>query len=372
MSTHRTGGYDNTMDEANSVMDLEKDRLLLIETCDQTNHDLKERIKELHCLYHVSEVIRKSNSIELEMLPAIACLIPPAWQFPNITCARIIWNGNEFTSANFRKTAWSMTVPLIVNNKKAGSLEVYYLVKKTFFHDGPFLPEESSLLNTLADILGSSIEKKLAEERLKKSLEEKEILLRELQHRVKNNLNVIISILDLEKAKLKNTEDKDIFLNAQIRIQSMSRLYEHLYSGQNIDSIELNAYIREFTHSVFDLYDFRGYRFCFLSQSKLIQTEMARAVPLGLIVSELISNALKHAFIDSKEGSITIEISSRNNMASLTVTDNGRGLPQGFDPYTTESMGFTLIRQLTEQIEGSFTYDSQQGFSNFMICFPLG
>ncbi|MEE8359183.1 MAG: ATP-binding protein, partial [Candidatus Hydrothermarchaeales archaeon] len=129
-------------------------------------HDVTERVKELNCLYGVSRLIAESERPLDEIFQETVDLIPPSWQYPVITCARIIYKGQEFVTGNFKETPWKQSTDIISSGEKAGSVEVYYLEKKPLIDEGPFLKEERSLIDALGRQLGNITERKKAEEEL--------------------------------------------------------------------------------------------------------------------------------------------------------------------------------------------------------------
>jgi len=203
-------------------------------------------------------------------------------------------------------------------------------------------------------------ERKNAQNRLELLVKEKEILLRELQHRVKNNLNVIHSLLSFELPKLKDEEARRIFVDAQSRILSMSGIYERLYQSSDIDRVELHHYVRGFINSLYEMYVINTGDVKFVTKLEEINIDLKRAVPLGLILNELITNCLKYAFPGNKKGEIVVEIIRKDDGIRVTVSDNGTGLPEGVDPMTSTSMGFFLIQMLAEQIQAQINISSAQ------------
>ncbi len=215
-------------------------------------------------------------------------------------------------------------------------------------------------------------ERKQAEKSQKQLLDEKDVLLRELQHRVKNNLNVVYSLLGLEIRRLKDDDAKAIFLDAQSRIQAMSKIYEKLYQSNNLELLELSSYIKDFARSVFNLYLLNSKFIQLQMQIEDIKLDLKRAVPLGLILNELLSNSLKHAFPNNQAGMISISLGLYEDQLQLIVEDNGMGLPRDFNVETVSSMGFQLVRILAQQLDASFSISANtpQG-SVFRISFKV-
>jgi len=129
---------------------------------------LKERVKELDCLYGLTNIVKNKNLSIDKALQKIITLIPPAWQYPNITCARIIIDNKEYKTNNFKETKWSQVSNIILDDKKIGVLEVYYLEEKPQLDEGPFLIEERRLIDAISDLLG----KYIGESRIKEALTE--------------------------------------------------------------------------------------------------------------------------------------------------------------------------------------------------------
>ncbi len=135
---------------------------------EQICHSLGERIKELNCLYSISKLRERTDFSLEDILQAIVDLIPPAWQYPEITCARIIFNGYEFTTINYKNTRWKLTCAIMVYSETIGTLEVCYLEEKSEIDEGPFLKEERSLISAVAERIAKFIEREWAEDEIRK------------------------------------------------------------------------------------------------------------------------------------------------------------------------------------------------------------
>jgi len=134
------------------------------EALQKQTYDLGERVKELHCLYGISELVGRSNSSLSEILKGTVGLIPPSWQYPDITCARIVLEEQEFKTDNFNETPWKQSADITVHEKPTGLVEVYYLEEKPERDEGSFLKEERSLIDAISERLGRIVERKRAEE----------------------------------------------------------------------------------------------------------------------------------------------------------------------------------------------------------------
>ena len=135
---------------------------------EQVSHRLGERIKELNCLYSISELRERTDFSLEDILQAIVDLIPPAWQYPEITCARIIFDGYEFTTTNYKSSRWKLTRDIMVYSERVGTLEVCYMEEKLELDEGPFLREERNLINAIAERIAKFIEREWAEDEIRR------------------------------------------------------------------------------------------------------------------------------------------------------------------------------------------------------------
>lgn len=135
---------------------------------EQVSHSLGERIKELNCLYSISKLRERTDFSLEDILQAIVDLIPPAWQYPEITCARIIFDGYEFTTTNYKNSRWKLTRDIKVYSERVGTLEVCYLEEKSELDEGPFLKEERNLIDAIAERIAKFIEREWAEDEIRK------------------------------------------------------------------------------------------------------------------------------------------------------------------------------------------------------------
>ena len=196
---------------------------------------------------------------------------------------------------------------------------------------------------------------------LEKSVKEKELLMRELQHRVKNNLNIVTGILRLGEMNITDTLPKKIFTDARNRINAISSIYENLYQSSDISSIELHLYIDGLADSLITTYSTGGGRISLVKDLDRCSIELKRAVPLGLLVNELITNSIKYAFNGTNEGTITVRLKNSEGIITIAVEDTGKGLPDEITADDGGNMGLTLVRMLAEQIEGKLSFESGNG-----------
>jgi two-component system, sensor histidine kinase PdtaS len=235
--------------------------------------------------------------------------------------------------------------------------------------DGTEFPAEASISKVEIEgqvmftvILRDVTERMLVEERVKTSLREKEALLKEIHHRVKNNLQVVSSLLGLQSRSVADPETRKMFRESQNRIHSMALLHESLYQSENLSQVNFPDYIRELAAHLFHSYGVAAERIHLRTNLDRLALNLDTAVPCGLIVNELVSNSLKYAFPDGREGEIRIELRElRDGMARLVVADNGIGLRGDLDWTTTKSLGLRLVRTLAQQLGAKIDVVSDPG-----------
>lgn len=214
-------------------------------------------------------------------------------------------------------------------------------------------------------------ERKLAEERIVRSLEEKEILLREIHHRVKNNLQVITSLIGLQSIEVTDESFRSAMRDIQARIKSMAVIHEQLYRSGDFTAVNMREFVNILAAGLFQNYALLENRISIRPEIDDIRINLEQAVPCGLILNELLTNALKHAFPNGTSGEILVRMRrSDTGEAVLTVKDSGIGLPEDFDPEDVNSLGIRLVRILTRQIEGRLEARNDGG-AEFTVTFPL-
>jgi PAS domain S-box-containing protein len=193
-----------------------------------------------------------------------------------------------------------------------------------------------------------------ADEQIKASLREKEVMLREIHHRVKNNMQIILSLLRIQSRTVKDTGTQEMFKQSQNRIRSMALIHEALYKSKDLAMIDIADYLRRMTTHLLSVYREALGEIEIKQEAEGVFLNINKAIPCGLIISELVSNCLKHAFPEKKQGQITIRISkNKKGIYSLIVKDNGIGLPEGLNYREAETLGLQLVTDLVLQINGS-------------------
>ncbi len=242
-----------------------------------------------------------------------------------------------------------------------------------FLTTSPTTWEPRNIAITMRDIT----ERKRSRDLLEASLKEKIVLLKEIHHRVKNNLQIISSLLDLQTYTIENEEIKKVFQESQNRIKSMALIHETLYRSEDFGHISVNDYIRTLLKHAEDSYYFLMHDLDMVVETDDISLNLDTAIPCGLLINELVSNAIKYAFPDeftegrSEPNRITIELHKQEDgKFQLRVADNGIGLPTEIDPKHAETLGLQLVGMLTEQLHGDILINRTHG-TEFTITFSI-
>jgi PAS domain S-box-containing protein len=213
-------------------------------------------------------------------------------------------------------------------------------------------------------------ERQRAEEQLRAALQEKEVLLKEIHHRVKNNMQVISSLLHLQAPLLQDEHDRALFKESQQRVKTMALLHEKLYRSDSLHHIDAREYITALVHDVYQSYASSSSAIALHIDTVDMDWNVDIAIPCGLIINELVTNAMKYAFPDGT-GTITVTLTTApDGQRILQVSDNGIGLPQAFNLDRLDSLGLELVKGLTEeQLRGNLVVERDAG-TTFRILFP--
>ena len=213
-------------------------------------------------------------------------------------------------------------------------------------------------------------ERQKAEMNLRTALVEKEVLLKEIHHRVKNNLQIVSSLLQLQSQTLKDPEISRVFQDSQNRIDSISLIHKNLYISPNIGKLDVVDYVQNLVSSILMSYQIEPGKISLETNIDPVNLNIDQAIACGLVINELLSNSLKHAFPKQQTGKITINLHDIGDKIEIIIQDNGVGLPDNLDWSNTDSLGLSLVYDLvTEQIEGSITVERHHG-TIFKIQFP--
>jgi len=459
----------------------------------ERTHALKERIKELKCLYAVSSLVAGPCESIDEALRTAVDLIPPGLQYPEIACAKITFEDREFATVGFRKTPWKLSADILIpssGSRVPNSVLVCYLEERPELDEGPFYKEERNLVIDIARQLGVMIERNRAEERLRQNqamlgrtegiahigswdwdvatdtvtwseelfrifqrdpgdgapsfaehpnffnpqdmqrlkeaveaavshgtsyelelrairkdgatrvclargraemgpenraarlygslqditerkkdeeslraaLEERGVMLREIHHRVKNNMQLISSLLRLQSHHVKDEKVLDILNASQNRIKSIALIHQKLYQSGDFTRVNFSDYITDVVIHLFATLRIDDGRIRYRVEATNIHLDIGRAIPCGLIVNELVANALKHAFPEGREGEILVRMRPSDGAGfELAVKDNGVGLPKGFDLGQEGGLGIQIVGDLAKQIDASIEIKGDAG-----------
>ncbi len=202
---------------------------------------------------------------------------------------------------------------------------------------------------------------KEAEKIVKEDLKEKELLLKEVHHRVKNNLNVVASLLNLQTSFLTDDSTKKHLTDSKNRVESMALIHEQLYNTEDLSGVYLDSYLNDLVTQLVHIYDTHTTPVKTILDIPPMHLSLSMAVPLGLIVNELIANSLEHGLKEMENGYIHIILHDEPQDFRLEIRDNGKGLPANFDIDKNESLGLLLVSNLAQQIGGSFSIYNENG-----------
>lgn len=232
-----------------------------------------------------------------------------------------------------------------------------------------FLEDNPCLISIITDIT----ERKNSEKRLKAALLEKDFLLKEIHHRVKNNMQIVMSLLNLQSRKIRSTPVKEAFMESQNRIRAMSLIHQVLYQSDNLAQVDLQQYVTELANDLQRAYGNEGKTIEISIDVGNMKLEIDQAVPCGLIINEIVTNAFRHAFIGCDCGliSISAHLEGSGDVA-LMISDNGIGIPGNVKPQEADTLGLSLVHGLVEhQLGGILKIESGQG-TTFMASFKKG
>jgi PAS domain S-box-containing protein len=271
-----------------------------------------------------------------------------------------------------------LSVPLIARGEVIGSLALASKQEKAYGERDIRLAQ--GVAGQIAGAIATAQlfrERKQAEEKIRASLREKELLLKEIHHRVKNNLQVVSSLLYLQSTRTKHPEAVSALRESRDRVKSMALIHERLYQSPNLAGVDMGKYMRNLVADLQHSYSAEDTSVRITLTVGDISLGITEAIPCGLIINELVSNALKHAFpkgatrVPVVAGELTIQLVKEGaNQVTLTVSDNGIGFPEHVDFRQSPSLGLTLVNSLVEQLNGTIELDRREG-TTFTIIFNV-
>jgi PAS domain S-box-containing protein len=280
----------------------------------------------------------------------------------------------------------------IIQTAADGSTQVWgLLIVHACTHHRLWQPDEAGFLQQISNQLAIAIqqsdlyqraqseliERQQAEARLRASLQEKEVLLKEVHHRVKNNMQMVSSLLNLQADSIQDPEILQPFIDSQRRIKTMALIHEKLYQSHNLAQLNFADYVQELADELLQSFKAASFHIHLIVEVVDISLTVDTAIPCGLIINELVINALKYAFPETKTGEIRIQFipdpthpSPDHQYYILSVSDNGVGIPEHIDFCNTESLGLQIVYILTGKLEGTISLTRTNG-TKFSILIPL-
>jgi len=283
-----------------------------------------------------------------------------------------IWE-RIYPDKRYRDRVLSRMLRLIKSGNLASGIETRIVCadgreKVIFWNTNRFIDDDGKSRGTV--LVGFDITRRAREnERLKKSLSQNSVILKEIQHRIKNNLQLVSSLLNLQSSYVTNDKYSGMLEESQNRIQSIAILYEQLYESKDLSSVRFSDYVRNLIDHLLESYCSSSGRVTVGISMEEILLGTDKAVPCGLIINELVSNSLKYAFPRNRSGRISIEMSEADGDSwKLSVSDDGVGFPGNLDFRNTKTLGLQLVCILTDQLEGTIELDRNCG-TRFTIRF---
>ena len=252
-----------------------------------------------------------------------------------------------------------INVPIMLRGEMAGFLGFDAVRVRKIWSD-----DDIRLLRLVGEIFANALDRTSAEEQLQTSVREKEVLLREIHHRVKNNMQIVDGLLYLQAQAIRDHVDpvaQDAFTKSQNRIKSMAAIHDRLYRSRDLSSIDCEEYLNALVPELLNSYEASD-RIVTRIESDSLRLAIDQAIPCGLIVNELLTNSLKHGFPDGRAGTISIRLQALpDGRQELSVVDDGVGVPQDKGWDSPGSMGLRLVRDLARQLEGQISLESEGG-----------
>jgi len=218
-------------------------------------------------------------------------------------------------------------------------------------------------------VLFDITDRKKKEALIEASLEEKKVLLKEIHHRLKNNMAVISGLLELQAMNASGNEIHNLLRESQLRIQSMAMVHEKLYQTKSFSNLGFDEYVKQLVETIEQTVDVQTSDITVAFELKQINLDITQAIPAALIINEVVVNSFKHAFPEAHAGQIDVILSQNDATVTVDICDDGVGLPTGFDIREQPSLGMKLIQTLSRQLEGEITYKSENRVT-FLLEFP--
>jgi len=296
-------------------------------------------------------------------------------------CEMLGYAEHELLSRTFSDVTYPEDIPIGLKALKemiAGNSGYHSFEKRYIHKDGHiiYLIISPSLIRDLdgrpmhfLGLFQDITRRKEMETQIISSLQEKEVLLKEIHHRVKNNMTVVHSMLELQSHYIHDERDREMFRQSMNRIKSMAIIHEKLYQSKDLARIHFSSYLKQMIEDMFTSYGLTKDRISLKIDVNDIYLGIDSAIPCGLIINELVSNSLKYAFPDIQKGEVIVSLSTGgSDEYELVVSDNGIGLPDGLDAGSAQTLGMTLVKALVKQLQGTIETKRGKG-TEFRITF---
>ncbi|MFH1539392.1 MAG: GAF domain-containing sensor histidine kinase [bacterium] len=349
----------------------------------QLMHKLTERVKELDCLYGISKIIEKYGSSLEDILQGIVNVIPPGWQYPEITCSRIAVEDQEFRTDNFKETAWKQSADVFASGIRSGVVEVYYLEERPEADEGPFIKEERSLIEAIAERVGRAIahrrseEAVLQREELLSSLsqkvitvleEERERVARELHDSIGQQLAAMRLEIRWLKDKLFENADEEAFQNLMNITLNASEELKHICMGLRPAILDKMGFVAALNELIKEFGANRDFNIV-SNITPIDESNLKPAIAINIyrILQETLSNVARHSRAKNAE----ISLAAKGMAFELEVKDDGCGLPQG-EPFKKHGFGIIGMKERAKIIGGDFVIESKPGEGTRIgVTFPI-
>ncbi len=331
--------------------------------------DISERIKDEERVQHLGRILENSLN-EIYIFDAETLLFTQVNLGARKNSGYTLEELKKLTPIDLKPEFTFEVYKNLISTLKNGQKDRISFISKQKRKDGTYYDVEvhtqySNLQSppVFVSIIQDITHRKKAEENLQASLHEKEVLLREVHHRVKNNLQIISSLLNLQSSYIKDEKAFGYFQESQNRIKSMALIHEKLYRPKDLTKINFSEYLQDIISYLSSMYSKENQSISFETEIDDVYMNMDIAISLGLIINELVTNSLKYAFPNNVNGNISINLRNENENLELSVQDNGVGFPVDFDLNNTNSLGLQLVKAFTQQLKGNLVIDDKNGTS---------
>jgi two-component sensor histidine kinase len=294
--------------------------------------------KDYNVIYHESEIPEEGDG------PGLWIMDLPSWAAKR----------EEMESRKQEESPLFLPYLLVISHKDLSKVqpEVW-----TSFDEVITIPITKMVLRSRVKVL---LQTRKLSVQVNKLLKDKEMLMKEIHHRVKNDLMIISSLLSMQSRQIKDETVREVFKESQTRTRSMALIHEKLYRSQDLKSLDFSDYIRSLIRDIFNTYRTEQ-KIELKMDIQDVMVDVDYAVPLGLIINEIITNSFKHAFPIGREGEVWIKFHKDGDEYFLEAGDDGVGIPDDFDINKSDSLGMLLINSLTSQIDGELEMDRENG-----------